>query len=567
MLQYDCAVVCGAVTVSPGGRSVAKILVADDNSNIQKMVGLALKEQGIDVIAVGNGEAPVRKISDARPGLLLADVCMPVRNGYEVCKYVKDDSTLAHIPVILLVGAFDPLDEQEAQRVGADGVLKKPFVPPDPLISMVKSALQRAGVAHGNASAAKAQEPEVLKASDLLRPSGAALPMLAGVPVQSGSPAPAIADFQQESFVDEVLARPEPVRIDSGSQTVAFGSLLETPADEKDDELGFLPLAHPELATERDWRDPDLEETDEEAEEEKPPAPWRPEASANYADAGSTSVAKDWRSGSFEQILARKAQGESWEPADQKPELVEAAPAASNLVTETPTVPASIPETALTGTISTTPFAADAWAAASSPASQEKSSTERVTALEEEARVKDREQPSTEAVFASAPEATQAEPGTKAPAESWFSVPSNPWDAGREKANRVASAWVTAAAGAARPASSDGTGKATEAVSETSQKVIEEAALPAAAVEAIREEAAQVAEDATLTAAEQASAETSFFARREAAEAAAGHTRMGDLVAKVLARMSPGCLKADTREILKPVVEAMVKEEMQSKKS
>jgi len=44
---------------------------------------------------------------------------MPVRNGYEVCKYVKDDSSLAHIPVILLVGAFDPLDEQEAQRVGA----------------------------------------------------------------------------------------------------------------------------------------------------------------------------------------------------------------------------------------------------------------------------------------------------------------------------------------------------------------------------------------------------------------------------------------------------------------
>src|SRR5258705_10378127 len=117
------------------------------------MVGLALKDHGIDVVAVGNGEAAVRKISDVRPDLVLADVFMPVRNGYEVCKYVKDDSSLAHIPVILLVGAFDPLDEQEAQRVGADGVLKKPFVPPDPLISMVKSALMRAANA---ASAAKA---------------------------------------------------------------------------------------------------------------------------------------------------------------------------------------------------------------------------------------------------------------------------------------------------------------------------------------------------------------------------------------------------------------------------
>jgi CheY-like chemotaxis protein len=96
-------------------------------------------------VAVGNGEAAVRKISDVRPDLVLADVFMPVRNGYEVCKYVKEDAALSHIPVILLVGAFDPLDEQEAQRVGADGVLKKPFVPPDPLISMVKSALVRAG--------------------------------------------------------------------------------------------------------------------------------------------------------------------------------------------------------------------------------------------------------------------------------------------------------------------------------------------------------------------------------------------------------------------------------------
>src|SRR5438105_4741585 len=86
-----------------GGCVVPKILVADDNSNIQKMVGLALKDQGIDVVAVGNGEAAVRKIADVRPDLVLADVFMPVRNGYEVCQFVKMDSALSHIPVILLV--------------------------------------------------------------------------------------------------------------------------------------------------------------------------------------------------------------------------------------------------------------------------------------------------------------------------------------------------------------------------------------------------------------------------------------------------------------------------------
>ena len=122
---------------------MSRILVADDNSNIQKMVALALKDEGIDVVAVGNGEAAMRRIPDLRPDLVLADIFMPVRNGYEVCEFVKNDSRYMNTPVVLLVGAFDPLDEQETQLVRADGVLKKPFVPPDPLINMVKALLAK----------------------------------------------------------------------------------------------------------------------------------------------------------------------------------------------------------------------------------------------------------------------------------------------------------------------------------------------------------------------------------------------------------------------------------------
>jgi len=122
---------------------VPKILVADDNANIQKMVALSFEDRGVHVVAVGNGEAAVRRIPDLQPDLVLADIFMPVRNGYEVCEFVKKDERFSHVPVILLVGAFDPLDEKEARRVGADGVLKKPFVPPDPLIAMVMSALEK----------------------------------------------------------------------------------------------------------------------------------------------------------------------------------------------------------------------------------------------------------------------------------------------------------------------------------------------------------------------------------------------------------------------------------------
>lgn len=107
------------------------------------MATLALKDAGIEVVAVGNGEAAVRKIMEVSPDLVLADIFMPVRNGYEVCEFVKRDPKYSNIPVLLLAGAFDPFDEAEAQRVQADGILKKPFVPPDPLINAVKTLLEK----------------------------------------------------------------------------------------------------------------------------------------------------------------------------------------------------------------------------------------------------------------------------------------------------------------------------------------------------------------------------------------------------------------------------------------
>jgi CheY-like chemotaxis protein len=553
---------------------VAKILVADDNSNIQKMVGLALKDQGIDVVAVGNGEAAVRKISDVRPDLVLADVFMPVRNGYEVCQYVKMDPSLAHIPVILLVGAFDPLDEQEAQRVGADGVLKKPFVPPDPLISMVKSALQRAGVSIGGA---KAPEPEPVKGTDLLTPS---IPVMASQPVPAVSFEPQIAPLDQQSFVDEGPARPAPVSIDSASQTVAFGSLLETPTEDKEeDDAAFLPPPSSGFA-DRTWGSSDDEEVEEEEEEEKP-ASWRREdsVSESYAEtkpASGSGGAKDWRSGGFEQISAKKT-APSWEPDEAKPEFVETA-AASNLTSAAPAAPVAAPEaTPFSSKLSTTPFVTDGWTETTSPATQEKSSSKTATAVEEAAHAKDPEPLAPEPVVASAPAPSGPAPEIKAPAkDSWFSVPSNPWNAETEKANKLASAWDAAISPIAPAASSNGAEKAAESFSESTEKVIEQAALPEAAVEALREEAAQVAEDATHFSEEHPAEGTSFYAPEALVEtpaaAAAAPTpapapSMDDLVAKVLSKMSPEILQAVTREILKPVVEAMVKEELNSKKS
>jgi CheY-like chemotaxis protein len=192
------------------GNPVPKILVADDNSNIQKMVALAFEDRGVRVVAVGNGEAAVRRMPELVPDLVLADIFMPVRNGYEVCEFIKKDERFSHIPVILLVGAFDPLDEKEARRVGADGILKKPFVPPDPLIAMVMSALEknpRVAAELAKAREAKeAPEPHPLPQLEIpARPMPKPLPQF---PEPSPEEAAAAYGFSagasKPAFVDEV---------------------------------------------------------------------------------------------------------------------------------------------------------------------------------------------------------------------------------------------------------------------------------------------------------------------------------------------------------------------------
>jgi CheY-like chemotaxis protein len=195
---------------------VPRILVADDNSNIHRTVALALKEAGVDVVAVGNGEAAVRKIAEIKPDLVLADIFMPVRNGYEVCEFVKKDPRFAQIPVVLLIGAFDPFDEREAQRVQADAILKKPFVPPDSLLRTVSDLLAQSATRSAPAAAAPAQDA---------RP-----------PAPSpASQAPTVEYMDQAP--EEMAPAKARLEWNSDEQPLAFGTLLETPStgDETDE--------------------------------------------------------------------------------------------------------------------------------------------------------------------------------------------------------------------------------------------------------------------------------------------------------------------------------------------
>jgi CheY-like chemotaxis protein len=117
-----------------------KLLLADDSVTIQRVIELTFADEDVQVIAVGNGQAAIDLMQRDRPDIVLADVGMPERNGYEVAAFIKGDPALSHIPVVLLAGAFEPVDEARARAVGCDGVLVKPFEP-QIVISRVKDLL------------------------------------------------------------------------------------------------------------------------------------------------------------------------------------------------------------------------------------------------------------------------------------------------------------------------------------------------------------------------------------------------------------------------------------------
>jgi CheY-like chemotaxis protein len=123
--------------------SKRKLLLADDSITIQKVVNLTFADEGIEVTSVGDGDSAMQKFDEFMPDLVMADVNMPGLNGYEICQIIKQNEETRHIPVILLVGSFEPFDEAEATRVGADDHLTKPFQSIRQLVNKVTDLLNR----------------------------------------------------------------------------------------------------------------------------------------------------------------------------------------------------------------------------------------------------------------------------------------------------------------------------------------------------------------------------------------------------------------------------------------
>jgi len=124
-----------------------KLLLADDSVTIRKVVELTFADEGIDVSTVADAEAAMQKFVEIQPQIVLVDVGLSGTNGYQICEMIKQDEATRHIPVMLLVGSFEPFDQDEAERVGADGFLTKPFHSIRDLVSRVWELLGRESTA------------------------------------------------------------------------------------------------------------------------------------------------------------------------------------------------------------------------------------------------------------------------------------------------------------------------------------------------------------------------------------------------------------------------------------
>ena len=103
------------------------LLLADDSVVIQKLVGLSFANEDIKIITVDNGDDAISRANECKPDIVLADVVMPGKNGYEVCSAIRTNPELAGTPVLLLTGTFEAFDEGRANEVGATGHVTKPF--------------------------------------------------------------------------------------------------------------------------------------------------------------------------------------------------------------------------------------------------------------------------------------------------------------------------------------------------------------------------------------------------------------------------------------------------------
>lgn len=122
-----------------------RILLADDSLTIQKVVELTFADTEYEVVAVSSGDELLRRLPESSADVIICDVIMPGRDGYEICQEIKSNPDFLHLPVILLTGTFEPFDRDRALAAGCSEIVTKPFEAKK-LVDAVERLVSAAGV-------------------------------------------------------------------------------------------------------------------------------------------------------------------------------------------------------------------------------------------------------------------------------------------------------------------------------------------------------------------------------------------------------------------------------------
>ena len=117
-----------------------RILIVDDEPNIVISLEYLLKKEGFEVKVATDGEAALRQAADFRPDLVLLDVMMPKKSGFEVCESLRADATLADLKIIMLTAKGRETEVTKGLALGANAYITKPFSTKD-LVARIKTLL------------------------------------------------------------------------------------------------------------------------------------------------------------------------------------------------------------------------------------------------------------------------------------------------------------------------------------------------------------------------------------------------------------------------------------------
>ena len=119
-----------------------KVLIADDEQNIVISLEFLMKREGYQVEVANDGEEAVRRIRALRPDLVLLDVMMPKKSGFEVCQEVKSDPALGGVRILMLTAKGRDTEVAKGLALGADAYMTKPFSTRE-LVDKVRSMLEQ----------------------------------------------------------------------------------------------------------------------------------------------------------------------------------------------------------------------------------------------------------------------------------------------------------------------------------------------------------------------------------------------------------------------------------------